>query len=254
MKILCVGNSFSEDTTYYVAEIATNLGFTNTLIANLYIGGCPIHQHYEHLKNQAPAYRYDRNDGTGWVSTPDYAIPDAVKAEEWDWIVIQHGSGYGSQYTGEDYYRHLPSLAQELRDVASKNTKIAFNLTWVGEPTYDHPEMVAFDRDQERLFHTICEITQRVVTPYVDTVCQTGTAVQNARTTALNPRLNRDGYHLGWDAGRYLAGLAFLRALTGASIDAVTWKPQGVSETDAGLILQSVNAAMEHPYTISPIA
>lgn len=42
LKILCIGNSFSQDTTAYVAEIAKAIGYEDVVIANLYIGGCPI--------------------------------------------------------------------------------------------------------------------------------------------------------------------------------------------------------------------
>ena len=45
LKILCIGNSFSQDTTAYVAEIAKAIGYEDVVIANLYIGGCPICKH-----------------------------------------------------------------------------------------------------------------------------------------------------------------------------------------------------------------
>lgn len=255
MKILSIGNSFSEDTTSYVAEIAKLLGFSNVLVANLYIGGCPIHKHYDNLKNDLPAYRYDRNDGSGWTQTPEYKISDAIKDEKWDWISIQHGSSFGGRYTEEDSYKDLPRLVKEVKRLAAEDTKIAFNMTWVGEPMHDRPEMLAFERDQERYFNAICDITQRLVVPIsdIDLVCPTGTAVQNARTTILNNRLNRDGYHLSKDVGRYLAGLAFVHALTGISADNVSWKPQGVTEQDKMLILKAVNTALKNPYCISKI-
>lgn len=255
VKILCIGNSFSEDTTSCVADIAKSLGFSDLVIANLYVGGCPISKHYDNLKNDLPVYRYDRNNGSGWTQTPDFRISDAIKEEKWDWITIQHGSSYGGSYTDEESYKELSELVKGIKLLADEKTEIAFNLTWVGEETYDHCEMLAFDRNQKRYFNAICDITQRLVAPISDIVlvCQTGTAVQNARTTVLKGRLNRDGYHLSLDVGRYLAGLVFLRTLTGVSVDNINWMPQGVGEEDQKLILKSVNMAIKNPYCISEI-
>ncbi len=255
IKILCIGNSFSEDTTSFIVEIANSLGFSDAVVANLYIGGCPISKHYNNLQNDLPAYRYDRNNGSGWTQTPEYKISDAIKEQAWDWISIQHGSSYGGKYTDEESYKELPDLVKEVKRLAGDKTKIAFNMTWVGEPSYNHAEMLAFNRDQIRYFNAICDITRRLVAPIanIDLVCPTGTAVQNARTTVLNRRLNRDGYHLSIDVGRYLAGMAFLRALTGEPVDNAAWNPQGVSDVDKEFILKSVNMAMEKPYCISEI-
>ena len=255
IKILCIGNSFSEDTIHYVAEIARAAGYQDVLAANLFIGGCPIRKHYENIKNDLPAYRYGRNDGSGWIDTPDTRISDAVLAEDWDWISIQHGSSYGAVYTRDECYQDLEALVKEVKALARSRTKIAFNMTWVGEPYYDRPEMLAFNRDQKRLFEAICAITERLVLPApgIDLVCPTGTAVQNARTTALGDRMSRDGYHLSLDVGRYLAGLTFFKTLTGECVAGLNWRPEGVGEQDVELILKSVDRAIESPFAITTI-
>ena len=255
IKILCIGNSFSEDTTAYAAVIATSLGFSDVLVANLFIGGCPIDKHLENLKNDLPLYRYDRNDGTGWVKIPHFKISDAIRADRWDWISIQHGSSYGGRYADEKSYINLAELVSRIKAIADPETKIAFNMTWVGEPTFDRPEMIYYNRDQKRYFEAICALTEAVVafTVGIERVCPTGTAVQNARTTVLNHKLNRDGYHLSLDIGRYLAGLAFISALTEVSVDDITWKPLGVSEEDKALAIKAVMAAMDNPFGISSI-
>ncbi len=255
IKILCIGNSFSEDTTAYVAQIASSIGFSKVLVANLYVGGCPIAKHYENWREDLPCYRYDRNDGTGWQRTTDVKISAAIREEEWDWISIQHGSSYGACYTDEACYADLPALLREVKQLAGEKTKIAFNMAWVGEPTRDRPEMLLFDRDQKRYYEALCAVTQRVVAPTagLDLVCPTGTAVQNARTSSLNGQLDRDGFHLSLAHGRYLAGLTFLRALTGADISRVLWMPEGVSEAQRRLMVRAALCAVETPFAVTPI-
>ena len=44
MKVLAIGNSFSEDATRYLHDIAKADGVALE-VANLYIGGCPLDRH-----------------------------------------------------------------------------------------------------------------------------------------------------------------------------------------------------------------
>ncbi len=255
LKILCIGNSFSEDSSTYVAEMATSLGFSEVTVANLYIGGCPIAKHYDNIKNDLPAYRYGWNHGSGWTRIPDFKIRDAIEKESWDWICIQHGSSHGGFYTEDESYRDLADLVSRVKAIAGEQTKIAYNMTWVGEPSCNRVEMVRFHRDQVRYFGAICEITQRLVVPVcgIDLVCPTGMAIQNARSTALSSRLHRDGFHLSPDVGRYLAGVTFLCALSGVSPDEITWMPEGVTEEDRFLVWKAAKSALENPFHITEI-
>ena len=248
MKILCIGNSFSQDTTRLLPEVMKSLGFENFLVANLYIGGCPIHKHYENIREDLAAYDFYRNDGSGWKSTPETKISEAIRSESWDVVCIQHGSSYGGRYTEEESYRNLPALVQAVK--AQTGAKIVFNLTWVGAPEKDRPEMIQFNRDQVQYFTAICDITRQMVAtvPGIDQVCPTGTAVQNGRTLGLADRMCRDGYHLSMDLGCYLAGLSFIKALTGCELNGIVWSPEGVSNAEKALVLQAVEQASKTPY------
>ena len=248
MKILCIGNSFSQDTTRVLPQILEGLGMHEYVVGNLYIGGCPIHKHYENFTEALPAYTYFRHDGSGWTETPETAIVSALVSEKWDWVCIQHGSAFGGRYTGDERYALLPDLVQGLN--SQTRAKIAFNLTWVGVPEHDRPEMIQFRRDQVRYFTAICDITRRLVEPIpgIERVCPTGTAVQNARAMGLAPRMCRDGYHLSMDLGRYLAAMTFLKALTGCALESITWMPDGVSEEEKAILIAAANQAIEKPY------
>ena len=248
MKILCIGNSFSQDTTRLLPQILQGLGFEDFVVGNLYIGGCPIHKHYENFTEALPAYTFFRNSGSGWTETPETAIVSALVSEKWDWVCIQHGSSYGGRYTEAESYALLPHLVQGIK--SHTKASIAFNLTWVGDPEKDRPEMIQFRRDQVRYFTAICDITQQLVAtiPGMERVCPTGTAVQNARALGLAPRMCRDGYHLSMDLGCYLAGMTFLKALTDCTLEGITWKPENVNREEQALLIQAANRAIEKPY------
>jgi hypothetical protein len=254
VKILSVGNSFSVDTMQYVADIARSIGYDVTL-GNLYVGGCSIPQHYHHIENDLAVYRFYTNDGRGWNETPNVAISTAVSSCDWDIISIQHGSKDGSRYTDASSYEKLVPLVEKILSYTVKTPKIAFNMTWVGEPYHHHKELASYNGDQLLVYRLIAEVMRDHIAPLpvIDILSPVGTAVQNARTTVLRDRMSRDGYHLSYAIGRYIAGLTFFRALTGADIDGVSYMPEGVSDEDRVIAIAAANAAIASPFALTAL-
>ena len=197
LKILFIGNSFSDDTTYYAPDVALHMGAERVKICNLYVGGCSIDLHLQHFENDMPVYAYRVNEGAGWNTTPEYKISDAVKSEHWDYIAIQAGTKDGCWYTEEKTYANLEKLVKGVKAITNKDAKIAFNMTWIGEPDFPKPEIEAHNGDQFLMHRKVADIMKNIVSqiPEIDCVIPTGTAVQNARTSTLG-KLTRDGYHL----------------------------------------------------------
>ena len=52
LRILAVGNSFSEDATYYLHQILEIAGVENQVV-NLYIGGCSLEKHWRNIEKNA---------------------------------------------------------------------------------------------------------------------------------------------------------------------------------------------------------
>ena len=253
LKILSVGNSFAMDTSEYVPQLALDLGFESVHIGTLYIGGCSIRRHYNNAQSNAQAYEYYVNDGDEWRKTPNVSIEDAIKSADWDFISIQHGTGDGSRYTREDSYEKLASLVEYIREKASPKTKIAFNMAWVMEPDSTHPEIRSYNGDQLRMYENLVKITERVVMPTsgLDIVSPAGTAVQNARAVGKLGCLCRDGFHLSYGMGRYIAALTFTGALTKTSPDDVTYIPAGVSEREAKIAIECAKNAIIKPFDVT---
>lgn len=254
LKILTIGNSFSVDSMKYVAFIAKNLGFEQVKLGNLYVGGCSIKQHYCFATENSPVYTYFQNDGDGWSETEQFSSIDALKSEDWDYVTIQPGTGDGSRHTDEASYELLIPLLKIVKSYVSPTTKLAFNLTWVGEKNCTQHEIASYNGDQLLLFAKIVDMVKKVVYPLkeIDFVIPTGVAVQNART-ALDEVITRDTFHLSYDKGRYLAGLTFFTKVTGISIDNVSWMPDGVDEDFKNLAIQAVNNAIKNPFEVTPI-
>ena len=252
LKLLFVGNSFAVDTMEYAAEIARALGVEQIKLGTLYVGGCSIDMHYDHAMRDLPAYVYHTNGGEGWTSVPEYRISDAVRSEDWDWIAIQHGTHGTARYTSPECYENLTPLIRYIKELAPSHTRIAFNLTWMGEHTSQHHEIVSYEGNVALMRQKLIEVTQAVVTPnpLIDLLVPTGTAVENARTSQIG-LLTRDCYHLSMDKGRYIAALTFIATITGLPIDNVTWTPKGVDEYALQVAIESANNAIKAPFEIT---
>ena len=63
VRILAIGNSFSQDAVeQYLHELAEAEGIS-TIIGNMFIGGCSLERHVKTARENAPAYAY-RKIGT----------------------------------------------------------------------------------------------------------------------------------------------------------------------------------------------
>lgn len=252
LRILSVGNSFAWDTMQHLPDVALAAGVREVKIAFLFVGGCSIKRHLSHAEGDLPAYQYHVHYGDGWQVSEGKRIREAVSEERWDWISIQHGTGDGSCYTKPESYEGLPRLIEYIKSFAAPETKIAFNMAWVPEPDRDHHEMIAYGGDQARMFQNLVALTERLVKPTkgLDAVSPTGTAIQNARTVADRP-LTRDGFHVSYDWGRYIAALTFFGALTGVTLQALDWVPEGVSESEKGIALRAAALALCTPFALT---
>jgi hypothetical protein len=247
-KILCIGNSYGDDSVKYVREIAENLGVKNVVIANLFIGGCSLEQHRNNAVSGEKLYEYRKNANGEWVNKSGVSLNEGVLDEDWDMIVFQQQSAKtGKWSTYVPFYDQLKAHVRCLRP----NAKMAFNMTWA-YPTYSKSSQFAdFNNDQETMYGKICSVVStRIDTDYeIHCVIPTGTAVQNARAL-VGETLNRDDIHLN-ENGRFLASLTWVKEIFGVNIDDLSYAPDFVSREQADAYIQAVNDAYEYPFYVT---
>ena len=56
IKILAIGNSFSQDATHYLQQIAA-ADTVDMKVVNLYIGGCSLERHWNNIQSEAEKIR-----------------------------------------------------------------------------------------------------------------------------------------------------------------------------------------------------
>ena len=126
LKVLAIGNSFSDDSVDELWKIATSWGIEDVTIGMLYIGGTSLQDHYNNiLKGESGNnYTYFKYQGIHRTSRPDQTIKDGLIDEPWDVIMVQQVSGLSGVY--ESYNTPEPYL-QTLLDYI-KNCPTAFGI------------------------------------------------------------------------------------------------------------------------------
>ena len=87
-KILSISNSYGEDSTRYLYNVARFEG-EDLKVVTLYIGGCSLERHYKNMISDAKEYLLCLN---GMRSGFYVSIKEALLSDEWDFVVFQQAS------------------------------------------------------------------------------------------------------------------------------------------------------------------
>jgi len=251
IKVLAIGNSFSVDAMEQELHSVFEGCGDQILIGNLYIGGCSIETHVMNMRGDLPNYSYRRISLEGERTVREGAkLSEAIKDEQWDVVTVQQASHFSGQ---PETYVLLPELVAWIHENAPQ-AKIYFHETWAYSPTSSHGGFVNYGRDQMTMFNAILAAVKPAVEDNnLDAVIPSGTAIQNARTTSLGDDLTRDGFHLDYRIGRYIASCTWYEVLTGRSVTRCKYVPKDVKKAEAKLAQKSAHAAVRHPYSISKV-
>ena len=249
LKVLMIGNSFSEPVEHEMPRVAAAMGLRLD-IASAMIGGSELKRHWEnYLCAQTNAevrpYFYHRNicgvyqgdasiDRTGCRKAN---LLEAIRDESWD-IITVHQASFRSM-APETYRPWGDELVAALRKLVPR-AKIYVQETWYylpyGAKTLE--EGVADQQEKHRrIAAAYAEFAKR---NRIDGVVPTGTAVQLYRErlpvvyegkdkeTCGDP-VGKDGVHLG-SAGEYLQSLVWTARLFGVDVTKCPYVSSAVAD------------------------
>lgn len=249
LRVLAIGNSFSEDALEsYLSGLAKAGGY-KIIIGNLYIGGASLELHWKNARENAAAYDYRKVGLDGKKkNTPKVSIETALGDEKWDFISFQQASPYSGVY--ESYAPSLPLLMSYVREHLS-NPKAQFILhqTWAYAQNSTHAGFAKYGNNQQTMYKAIMKTSKKVYRKYkFNYIVPVGTAIQSARTSVIGDEMCRDGYHLDLNRGRYTASCTWYEVLFKTSVLGNTFKPDKVSVAEKEIAQSSAHLANEHPY------
>ena len=264
LKLLMIGNSFSQDTVNWLPGIAKSLGFTEIVIGNLVIGGCTLNTHYNNSQSNSAAYEFTYYQNNSWTTESAKTMQYGLRFTDWDFISLQQQSGnsgnvasYNSDLTGLIDYVKAKAL---MRD----DVKLVWNMTWA-YPTGSNWFGDLYDRDTMKMYNSIVSAVQEKIVTNDDfcLISPAGTAIQNGRTSAYLEKnytgdnvdmlnaWNRDGAHLSQYEGRFTSSLSMFCTVTGYTPDEISYVPANVDDLEARVIRESVKNALAKPFAVT---
>ena len=247
LKVLAIGNSFSDDATEYLWSICHDAGVEDLVVGNLYIGSCSLDKHYANITENVSAYTYRKNNSGKRVDTANTSIATALADEDWDVITIQQVSGdSGDPETFGKLEAILDYLAKEKPDAT-----VYWHMTWAYQTGSSHSSFPKYNKSQLTMYNSIVSAYLDEVAPLkqIKGAIPAGTAIQNLRTSYIGDTLTRDGYHMSNDYGRYTVALTWYAYLTGGAPELVSWVPSQYEYIvwDIDAIRESVHNALSTP-------
>ena len=211
MRILTIGNSFSEDATRYLAQIARTEG-ENFEVVNLMIGGCSLERHYRNMLDDKKDYFLMFNGVNTWFFM---TLREALMSREWDVITIQQVSHLS--FKKETYYPYITKLVDYIRSCQPK-AKLYFQETWAYEDGSDRLLNMAGYNTHKAMLSDIQKTYKEVAdAEKIDGIIPSGTLLGMMLDKGIK-QVHRDTFHASLGLGRYALGLLWFRMLTGKSV------------------------------------
>ncbi len=207
MKILSIGNSFSQDTQRYLHKVA-QANNKDIKCVNLYISGCPLRIHYLNMTDNERSYAFEFNgERTGiFVS-----IKDAIMSDDWDYVTLQQASHESFDIT--KYSPYIERLSEYIR-MNLPDAKLLLHQTWAYPKEGGRVADMGFDSTKE-MFKAVRKAYDKaaeLIKP--EMIIRSGEAMFKAYE--MHPEnLYRDAIHASLGYGRYLLACVWYKTLTG---------------------------------------
>ncbi len=217
MKILAIGNSFSQDATAYLQPMAA-AGGRAAEVVNLFIPGCSLETHWRCALDGQPAYSWQRD---GLDTGRMVSLRGALSGQEWDAVTMQQASSLSGR--PETYAPYLAELCGFVRALAPQ-AKLYLHETWAYEADSDHGAFPAYHSNQNEMYIRLKDAYTAASASLGLPLIPSGDVIQALRGTEAfcyakgGPSLCRDGFHLDLLYGRYAAAAVWYESLLGGDI------------------------------------
>ena len=257
IRILGIGNSFTVDALEQHFQPILTAENKEAIVGYPYRGGTWLSQHdaWSNRTDTMPYnYREFRDGKFSSTGTGSYNMTMAMQKEPWDYVIIQ--SDHDSAGIVQSYEPYLTNLIAFVHKYCSNpNVKIGFYMTWAYDSVSTYTSFKLYKNNTQTMYDSIINAAQRIMTTHPELfLIPCGTAIQNARTSYIGQRMNRDGYHLNYNYGRYIASLCWYRAIFCTDSLQCAYQPESISDYCANMCRAAVNAAYKQPYAITSLA
>ena len=248
LKVLDIGNSYTQDAQTYLPQIIKASGIGTDFSLYRAFRPSASFKTWVDCWNDSDKENYsidfcagtplDGISGSGSASDGDL-FRKALQSVKWDIILIHQVSTYSNDYSlweGDGAGGYLQELIRIIR-VTNPQATIGYLMTHSYRGSYwANSEGSSYLR-----WRNIADATKQLKQEYgIDFIIPYGTAVQNLRASSLNDgyEFSEDGTHMGAGLGDYVAGCCYFESLLapryGISIWGNTFRLTNLNESTGG--------------------
>ena len=239
MKILSIGNSFSEDAQRYLYKLLKHNGEQIKKTINLYIGGCELRTHYLNVLDDAMAYDLQYNgESTGVL----VSIKQVLTSEDWDVVTLQQASHVSGKR--ETYFPYIEEIAKYVRKYCP-HIKLFIHQTWAYEKDSERLLAVGGFATPRDMYAAICDAYEQAAKVIcADGIIPCGKAMLIASEMGIE-KVHRDTFHASLGVGRYLLALCWYKKIFGKDISNDTFDgfDLPITEEERKIVIDAVNSA-----------
>ena len=263
MKVLTIGNSFSEVMTALLPPVAKSAGVAIE-VSDLSIGGCTMERHWGNIVREAEEPGYHYFEGGTYKAK--------LASQSWDFVTIQQASHESWRVASYRPY------ARQLLDFIKKNAptaEVLLQMTWAWRQDDRRYQTLKLETE-ENMYNQIVSSYETIATELKLRVIPTGVAIQTARKTQPKPYIpfNPNDYQypalpdvsnsfnnaVWWNddhtaiigdpahlnaRGDFLQACVWFGTLTGKPVADVTYQPEGVSAEDTAFLKATAQAVLD---------
>lgn len=210
MKVLAIGNSFSQDAMRYLHNIAKADRYDMKTV-NLFIGGCPLSRHYVNMHNDAADYDFEYNGEKTGIKV---SMRQALQSDVWDAVTLQQVSSQSIDY--DTYQPYLNAICDYVRIHAPKAI-IMLHQTWAYEQGSDRLTKELGYADHTEMFNDLKLAYDKASEAIGGAkIIPCGEMFQELVKAGIK-HIYRDTFHASLGAGRIALGYVWYETLTGRS-------------------------------------
>ncbi len=176
LKVLMIGNSFSNSVQVHLPKIVKASGKHRLILGSASIGSCTFERHCANIDKEQkdPKFKAYRFACTGEKSRPE-SVTSALKYKKWDIVTIQQASGYS--YLKEKTLAPAAKLIAYIKKLAPQ-AEIVIQQTWAWRTDFRKFHSQKEKLTQEMMYKGLVENYNELAKIHKLRIIPVGTAVQ----------------------------------------------------------------------------
>jgi len=235
MKLLTIGNSFSQNSTRYLPAICEEAGVPLT-IGRCVIGGCSLERHWNNANNDTPAY--------GNAYDGEKTMREMLESDEWDVVTMQQASHFSWRIgTYEPFFSNLVEYVK----AHAPKAEIVIQQTWAYRR--DNTRLTEeYFISQDQMFMLLKQNYQAMADKVGARLMPVGEAYRIHQLISGDEigelTRNPDGPSHANRLGEFIGAMIWANVLCGIELDKISFIPEEVDPAAVPLAKAAAKAAL----------